>query len=165
MAFDAFIQIDGIPGETTDDKYKDWIEVLSFDHGLEQPASSTASSAGGATAERVNHSPFVFEHVLDKATPKLAEACCKGTHIKEVTFALCRAGGEKTQYYEVKLEQVLVSKVEPKGAANDDGFPSERISLSYGTIKWTYTQQARADGTGSGNIATGWDLTKNMATA
>jgi hypothetical protein len=34
MAFDAFLKIDGIPGESTDDKHKDWIEILSFAHGL-----------------------------------------------------------------------------------------------------------------------------------
>jgi type VI secretion system secreted protein Hcp len=30
MAFDAFIIIDGIEGESTDDKHRGWIEVLSF---------------------------------------------------------------------------------------------------------------------------------------
>ena len=35
MAFDAFLKIDGIPGESTDDKHKDWIEVLSFDFGMD----------------------------------------------------------------------------------------------------------------------------------
>ena len=34
MAFDAFLKIDGIPGESTDDKHKDWIEILSFDFGM-----------------------------------------------------------------------------------------------------------------------------------
>ena len=29
MAFDAFLKVDGIPGESTDDKHKDWIEILS----------------------------------------------------------------------------------------------------------------------------------------
>ena len=27
MAIDAYLQIDGIKGESTDDKHKDWIEV------------------------------------------------------------------------------------------------------------------------------------------
>jgi bacteriocin-like protein len=27
-AFDRFLKIDGIPGESTDDKHKDWIEIL-----------------------------------------------------------------------------------------------------------------------------------------
>jgi hypothetical protein len=29
-AFDSFLKIDGIPGESTDDKHKDWIEVISY---------------------------------------------------------------------------------------------------------------------------------------
>ena len=82
MAFDSFIKIDGIPGESTDEKHKEWIEILSFDHHIEQPASSTASSVGGATAERVNHGTFNIVHQLDKATPKLLEACCTGKALK-----------------------------------------------------------------------------------
>ncbi len=54
MAFDAFLKIDGIPGESTDDKHKDWIEITSYSQAIHQPASSTASSVGGASAERVN---------------------------------------------------------------------------------------------------------------
>jgi len=161
MAFDGFLKIDGIPGESTDNQHKDWIEVTFFDHALEQPASATASSSGGATAERVNHKPFVIEHLIDKSSPKIYEACCKGTHIKEIVFELCRAGGDKVKYFEVKLEQALVTKVEPTGTANDEGFPSERVSFTYGKINWTYTQQTRADGTGSGSVDAGWDLTKN----
>jgi type VI secretion system secreted protein Hcp len=165
MAFDAFIKIDGIPGESSDDKHQDWIEVTHFEHGLEQPASATASSSGGATAERVNHAPFVIKHQIDKASPKLYEACCTGKHIKEVVFELCRAGGDKVKYLEVKLQQVLVSKVELEGAKSDDSFPAEVVSLNYGKINWTYIQQKREDGTGSGNVASGWDLTLNAVVA
>jgi type VI secretion system secreted protein Hcp len=166
MAFDCFIKIDGIPGESTDDKHKDWIEVISFDHKMEQPASSTASSVGGATAERVNHGTFNFAHLFDKASPKLYEACCTGKHIKEVTVEFCRAGGDKVKYMDIKMEQVLVSKVEENGASTgDSGFPSEKISLSYGKIKWTYTQQKREDGSGGGNVSAGWDLTANKTIA
>jgi type VI secretion system secreted protein Hcp len=164
MAFDAFIKIDGIPGESTDAKHKDWIEVVSYNHKIEQPASSTASSVGGATAERVNHGTFNIVHQLDKATPKLLEACCTGKHIKEVVFELCRAGGDKIKYMEIKLEQVLISRVEEVGAS-EGGFPTETIALSYGKIKWTYTQQKRADGSAGGNVSAGWDLTTNKTIA
>lgn len=164
MAFDAFLKIDGIPGESTDDKHADWVELVSFSHSIDQPASATASSAGGATAERVNHGTFDFVHLLDKASPKLYEACCTGKHIKEATIELCRAGGDKVKYMEIKLEQVLISKVAPSGAAGE-GFPSEKVSLSYGKIKWTYTQQKRADGAGGGNVSAGWDLTTNKIAA
>jgi type VI secretion system secreted protein Hcp len=165
MAFDAFIKIDGIPGESTDSQHKDWIEVLAFKHKLEQPASATASSVGGATAERVNHDPYIFKHLIDKASPKLAEAVSSGKHITQVVIHLNRAGGDKVRYLEIVLEQALVSKVVSEGASTDEGFPSETVSLSYGKIKWTYTQQKRDDGTGGGNVATGWDLTTNKTYA
>jgi len=164
MAFDAFLKIDGIPGESSDAKHSEWIEITSFDHSMDQPASATASSAGGATAERVNHGTFNFTHLLDKASPKLYEACCTGKHIKEVTLELCRSGGDKVKYMEIKLEQVLVSSVAPTGSAAAE-FPSEAVKLSYGIIKWTYTQQKRADGAGGGNVNSGWDLTKNKIAA
>ena len=166
MAFDAFIKIDGIPGESSDDKHKEWIEVLSFKHQIEQPASSTASSVGGATAERVNHGSFIIMHNLDKATPKLLEACCTGKHIKEATIELCRAGGDKLKYMEIKLEQVLISSVMDNGSSTgESGFPSETVALSYGKIKWTYTQQKREDGSAGGNVSAGWDLTANKTVA
>jgi type VI secretion system secreted protein Hcp len=165
MAFDAFLKIDGIPGESTDDAHTDWIEVESFSHSLQQPAQATASSAGGATAERVNHGMFVINHALDKASAKIYEACCTGKHIKDVTLELCRAGGDKLKYMEIKMEQVLISEVAPSGTSNDAGFPSETVSFSYGKIKWTYTQQKRADGSGGGNVSSGWDLTANKTYA
>ena len=162
MAFDAFMKIDGIPGESSDDKHTDWVEITSFSHGMDQPASATASNAGGATAERVNHGVFNVEHLLDKASPKLYEAVCTGKHIKEITIELCRAGGDKLKYMEIKLEQVLVSRV---GYGSSTDFPTESIDFSYGKIKWTYTQQKRADGAGGGNVSAGWDLTSNKVAA
>lgn len=166
MAFDTFIKIDGIPGESTDGKHKEWIEIISYDHHIEQPASSTASSVGGATAERVNHGTFNFVHQMDKATPKLLEACCTGKHIKEVTIEFCRAGGDKVKYMEIKLEQVLISSVAENGStASEAGFPVEAVALSYGKIKWTYTQQKREDGAAGGNVSSGWDLTANKTIA
>ena len=164
--FDAFLKIDGIPGESTDDKHKDWIEVLSFDFGMIQPSSATDSSAGGATTERVDVEDVDLIKHLDKASPKLYELCCAGKHIATATLELCRAGGDKTRYLEVKMEQVVISKAHPSGKSEgSDGFPTERVSLNFGKVKWTYTQQKRADGSGGGNVAGGWDLTANKVYA
>jgi len=166
MAFDAFLQIDGVPGESIDDAHKDWIEVLSFGHGIEQPASATASSVGGGSTERVTHEDFVVTKHLDKASPKLYELSSSGKHIAKVTLQVCRAGGSKLQYLEVGMEQVIISRVAPTAdRANEDSFPVESVSFNYGKIKWTYTQQKRADGTGGGNVTGGWDLTANKVYA
>jgi type VI secretion system secreted protein Hcp len=161
MAFDAFIKIDGVPGESTDDKHKDWIELIGYAHGISQPASSTVSTAGGATAGRVNMQDFSITKFLDKASPKLAELCCTGKHIKDVTIELCRAGGDKLKYMEIKMEEVIIASVGANGAPKGENFPTETVGFNFGKIKWTYTQQKRADGSGGGNVTGGWDLTKN----
>jgi type VI secretion system secreted protein Hcp len=54
MAFDAFIKIDGIEGESTNDKHPGWIEALYYKTEVTQKISSTDSSAGGASAERAD---------------------------------------------------------------------------------------------------------------
>jgi len=159
MAFDAFLQIDGIDGESTDAKHTNWIEVLSYNWGVTQPASGSASTSGGATAERANFHDFSIMKTLDKASPKLALACSSGTHIKKVTLELCRAGGDKLKYMEYKMEECIVSSCSESGSGGSD--PTESISFNYGKIEWTYTQQKRTDGSGGGQVAAGWDLRSN----
>lgn len=174
MAVDAHINIDGIPGEGSDAVYKGWIEVLSFSWGASNPTSATASSAGGGTTERVTINDLTITKHIDKATPKIHEALSKGTHIPTVTLSLNRAGVSKVQYYEVKMEQVIISQavqqavsMGSRGATDvktktPDNLPVEQVQFNFGKIKWTYTQQKRADGSGGGNVTGGWDLTANQ---
>ncbi len=165
--FDSFLNIDGVPGESTDDKHKDWIEVLSFNHEMIQPVSSTKSSAGGATSGRTQHGDFQIKKFVDKSSPKLYEAVSNGKHFGKVSIEVCRAGGSQVKFMEIKLEQVLISKValDSTGATDNpstdesDRLPSETVHLNYGKIEWTYTQQKRSDGSGGGNVTAKHDLT------
>ena len=162
MAFDAFLKIDGVPGESTDDKHKDWIEVLSYSTGVSQRSSGSASTAGGASAERADFQDFSIVKALDKASPKIALACAKGTHIKEVKLELCRAGGDKVKYMEYKLSNCIVSSYRPGGSGHGgETLPLEEVSFNYGKVEWTYTQQKREDGSGGGQVAANWDLQAN----
>jgi len=162
MAFDAFIKIDGIPGESSDDKHKDWIEILSYSMGITQPTSGSASTSGGATSERAHFQDFSIVKALDKASPKIAQACAGGQHIKEVKVELCRAGGDKVKYMEYKMSDCIISSFRPGGSAHGgETLPLEEVAFNYGKIEFTYTQQKRADGSGGGNVAGGWDLEAN----
>jgi type VI secretion system secreted protein Hcp len=158
MSFDAFIKIEGIPGEALDEKYRNWIEVSGYSFSTYQSTSATASSAGGATAGRTTLSHFTFTKTLDKSSCKLMEASCAGEHLKEVTLVLSRAGTDKLKYYEIVLEEVIIADYTQNAAA---GIPVEIVQLNYGRIKTVYTQQKRSDGAGGGNIAGGWDRIGN----
>jgi type VI secretion system secreted protein Hcp len=160
MAFDAFMKIDGIPGESQDDKHKDWIEILSYQLGSSQPVSSTASSAGGAGTGRVNIAPVTISKLVDKSSPKLWDACNTGKHISKVIIEAHRSGGDKQKYLEITMEQVLVANYTQGGG---DDFPLEIVSFAPGKISMTYVHQKREDGISSGNVSAGWDLTRNTA--
>lgn len=160
---DIYMQVDGLKGESTDSEHKDWIELLSFNHGITQPASATASSAGGGTTARCQHSDFSITKFIDLASPKLYELCSNGKHVKSVNIEMMRASGDKrVKYMVIKMTEVVISHVAPSGG---DEFPTEAVSFNYGTINWTYTQQKRADGSGGGNTTGGWDLTQNKVAA
>jgi type VI secretion system secreted protein Hcp len=162
MPFDAFLKIDGIPGESTDDKHKEWIEILSFNYGVSQSTSGSASTAGGATSGRADFHDFSIVKALDKASPKIFEACTCGTHIKTITITLCRAGGDKLKYMEYKLSNSIISSYRPGGSAQGgEALPLEELSFNYGKLELSYTQQKRADGSGGGQVAAGWDLEAN----
>src|SRR5271170_4761406 len=104
MAFDTYVQIDGVKGEALDDKHKDWIQVLGFEHEMVQPISATKSSAGGASTGRAHHGDFSITKYLDAASPKLYEALSNGKHLSKVKVEFCRAGGSQVKFMEITLE-------------------------------------------------------------
>jgi type VI secretion system secreted protein Hcp len=174
MVHDSFLQIDGVKGESTDSAHKDWIEILSYAHAITQPASATAGSAGGGTIGRCKHDDFVITKYVDLASPKLYELCCSGKHISKVVIELMRASGDApVKYMAIEMDQVVISKVNPVSAARNNGsdgkasedLPTESIAFNYGVIKWTYTQQKRADGSKGGNVTGGWSLVEGKTAA
>jgi type VI secretion system Hcp family effector len=162
MASTIFMKIDGIKGESTDANHKDEIEVMSFNHGVSQPRSATASTAGGATAGRCNHTDLTFMKELDSSSPILNAQCCVGKHIASVVMTLRRADGDKSVPYMVyKLTDVIISSVSVSGSS--DAVPMESVTLNYAKIEWEYTKQDRKGGASSGKTNGSWDLSKNAA--
>ncbi|MFA0994409.1 MULTISPECIES: Hcp family type VI secretion system effector [Pseudomonas syringae group] len=156
MSFDTFMQVEGVEGESLDDAHKGWIELLSYHYDAVQSVSTTACSSGGATAGGVTLGDLRVSKYIDKASPKLFELCCRGSHIKKVTIRVHRAGTEKFKYLDIVLEEVLISTVSGNGAEHA-GLPKETITLNYGRIKLEYSQQRRADGGSAGIVSGGWD--------
>ncbi|HEX7986175.1 MAG TPA: type VI secretion system tube protein Hcp [Duganella sp.] len=160
MAIDVYLQIDGIKGESADSVHKDWIECKSVQWEVLQPKSATASSAGGHTAERTEHKDIVISKLADLATPLLLQTCSSGKTIPKAKFEFLRADGqgERIKYFEIELENVLISSVAPQVQPGD--ILSENVSIKYSKVKWKYTQQKVGGGSG-GNTSGGWDLSAN----
>jgi type VI secretion system secreted protein Hcp len=160
MAIDVYLQIDGIKGESQDDKHKDWIECSSVVWGITQPKSATASTSGGHTAERAELADITLHKLADLASPILMQTCAAGKTIPKAKFEFMRADGDGTRvkYFEIEMENVLIGHVNPGIAPGD--IMSESVGLKFSKVKWKYTQQKVGGGIG-GNTAGGWDLAAN----
>lgn len=162
MPFDAFLKIDVVPGECTDEKHKEWIEVLSYSHGVSQAVSGSVSSGGGRSAQRCDHSDLSIVKTLDKTSPKLNLFCCNGTHIADIILELCRSGGDKVPYMTYNIKDSIISSVRPGGSSQgSEALPLEEVTFNYGKITWTYQETDHKTGQPKGKVETNWDLTLN----
>ena len=158
-AMDIFLKIDGVAGESVDDKHKDWIDILSFSHGVSQPA--VAALGGQRATGRADFQDFSLVKTLDKSSPRLNLFCANGTHLSDLTFEICQPSGEKLPFYKVKLTDVIVTSVRPAGIANGvDTRPAEEVTFSFGKIEWIYTE-TDSEGKTEGDVKTHWDLIQN----
>jgi type VI secretion system secreted protein Hcp len=159
MAIDVYLQLEGIKGESTDEKHKDWIECQYLDWRISQPMSATSSS-NGHTAERCEHSSLAIRKLSDVSTPILLQTCSMGRTIPSAKIELFRADGQgaRIKYFELELTNILVSDVAPE--IYEGEMLSEHLGLKYSKVKWRYTQQKAGGGSG-GLTAGGWDLSVN----
>ncbi|NHZ43718.1 MULTISPECIES: Hcp family type VI secretion system effector [Massilia] len=160
MAIDVYLQLDGIKGESTDSSHKDWIECQSVSWEVLQPKSATASTGGGHTAERTEHRDIVIAKLADLATPLLLQNCSSGKTLGKAKIEFLRADGQgdRIKYFEIDLDNVIISSVAPTVSQGD--ILTESLSLKYSKVKWKYTQQKIGGGAG-GNTSGGWDLATN----
>jgi len=129
MAVDMFLKIDGVDGESVDDKHSKWIDILSFSWGIADASRAPSQLGKAPKGRRVEVSDFSIVKYMDKATPALFEKCCEGSHIADVSLTLVRAGEKQEEYLKIKLTDVLISGVAPAGSTGQ--LPLEQISFSF----------------------------------
>lgn len=164
MAIDVYLQIEGIKGESQDAGHQGWIECTEVHWSIVQPRSAPVSTAGGHTIGRAELRDVVFEKIADLASPILQQTCAMGKTIPRAKFEFMRAdgAGQPIKYFELQLENVLISGVAPSLIAG--AMLSEHVSLAYSRIKWMYTQQ-HIGGGARGSTAGGWDAAANKIAA
>jgi type VI secretion system secreted protein Hcp len=162
MAADVYLQIEGVNGESNDDKHKGWMEVETIDWGVNQPTAGTISTAGGHTTGRAAFDAIRITKAVDLASPKLMEMAAQGKTIPKTRLEFFRAdGGGPIKYYEILLENVLVSR-NKKSFGGAGTLLVDQFTLHFTKITEKYTQQKIGGGVG-GNTAGGWDLATNKS--
>ena len=156
MASDIFAKIGDIKGESTDAKHKDEIEVLSFSWGVTNGA--TIGPGSGAGAGKATFQDLSIVHPLDKASPKLLEACATGTHLKEATITHRKAGKGQQEFLIVKMNDIIITGVTNNGTSAQPA--SETVTLAFAKVDFEYKPQ-KADGSLDAGIHFKYDLKAN----
>lgn len=143
MASDYLLEIDGIKGESQDDKHRGEIEILSFSWGV---SNSAAFTGGGGSAGKVSVQDFSFTTRVSRASPPLALACATGQHIKKATLTVRKAGQKPLEYMKVVLQDVLISSYQQ--GAGPSGTPTDQFSINYSKIEFSYRPTLPGGGLG-----------------
>ena len=163
MAFDAYVKIEGIDGESTDDAHSGQIEIISYSLGVTQSGGASTSRTGGQTGSRADIGEFHITKVLETSSPNLFKFCCNGKHISKIVIEICGASESKQTYMSYTLTDAVVSSHRAVGATSDEGSrPLEEVSFRFGTIQLAYTPYDNTGKAGA-SVKAGWDLGANKA--
>jgi len=154
MAVDFFLKLDGIPGESVDDKHKDWIQILSFSWGASQVTS--VAGTGGSGAGKADLADLSIMKFLDKSSTPLFKSLTTGGHIKTGSMEAVKSGGNGKPFLKVDFKELFVTSVQLSGSSE---IPTESVSFSYNEIKTEYSTQDE-----KGVITTAGSVTFNTKT-
>ena len=157
MAISIFARIGTIKGESRDARHKDEIEVMSWAWGLAQ--SGATGQGGGAGAGKVSFHDLTFTHQIDRATPSLMQACATGTHSKDATITVRKAGKGQQDYLVITMNDVLVTSVSTSATAEGDA-TYESVGLAFAKVDLEYKPQ-KADGSLDSGLHFKYDIKAN----
>ena len=152
-----FVRFEAVDGDSVDATHRNWSDVRSFRQGQSSPPRSQAG--GSLRRASAVFADLVLTKELDKSSPRLADAVCRGKIFPRVQIHATRPiGGARRVFYAYELRNVLVSSYEVTGV--DSALPVEEIALSFEEIGVTYTEY---DGSGKpqGNVEYNWNLAQN----
>jgi type VI secretion system secreted protein Hcp len=147
-AFDAFLKIDGIPGEAIDTAHTKWIDVQSIGSGI--------THSPDLVAPRLDALRVIKP--IDKSSPLLFRACASGEILPRAILESVRGQADHRRFYRIVLEDVLVLSFQTTATAGNTS--AETVDFAYGKITWTYTEIDETDQP-TGDHRVYWDVVRN----
>ena len=149
-AINMFLDITGIPGESTDPTHTGQVDVLAWSWGMSNPG--VAGGAGGG-ASKANFQDLSLTKYVDKASPLLMLHCANGAHISKATLYVSKSGATNSEYIKIILTDILVTSVSTGGSGGEDKL-TENISLNFSKVEYDYSP----DGTAASYIPFTWNI-------
>jgi type VI secretion system secreted protein Hcp len=154
-----FIKFDGIDGEVNVNPHSGWSNVACLNQG--HLLTGGENTEGTRQRGDVTLEDMTLVKPMDKATPKIAEAICKGTIIPTVMIHMAGTfGANEIIYYNCELTNVLVTGYSLDAEGQKDHVPMEKITIAFEKIRATYTEVDK-DGEVKGETGYEWMTVQN----
>ena len=160
MAYDAFLKLDGVTGESQKQNHKGEIDLMSFSWGASN--SSAVGTGTGVSTGKVIVSDFSVMKTTDSSSPVLFQRCCDGTVIPTGNVYLRRQiEGNATIYLQFDFQNVYVTGLNWSGSGGSGDTPSESVTFCFEVGSVDYSPQLD-DGTLGNAIHGGWNVGANV---
>jgi type VI secretion system secreted protein Hcp len=160
MAYDAFLKLDGVTGESQKDQHKGEIDLMSFSWGASN--SSSVGTGTGSSSGKVTVSDFSIMKTTDSSSAPLFQKCCDGTTFATAAVTLQRQTNSGAVAYLVyNFTNVYVTSIQWSGSGGSGDTPMESASFAFETCTIDYTPQ-NDDGTPGSAVHGGWDVGQNV---
>jgi type VI secretion system secreted protein Hcp len=157
VAIDYFLKIDGVAGESADNKHKGEIELESFSWG--ETSTGGGPGGGGGGSGKVQIQDLVVTMHVSKASPTLMLACATGKHHKEAVLTARKAGKAQQEFLIFKFKDLIVTSYNTGGSEASD-ILLDQASLGFSRIQMEYRPQ-KPDGSLDTPVKAGWDVKNN----
>ena len=151
LASDFLLELDGIKGESSDDRHPDAIEIQSFSWGASNP---------GRIASPLTTEEFRFVTNTSTASPLLLQAAAEGKHFTKAVLYGRKAGGEQQEYLKVEMKEVFVTSYQSRSL--NEELPKDEIAIVFSSI----TQQVTSLGNDGKPVqtASSWTIPRRAET-
>jgi type VI secretion system secreted protein Hcp len=165
---DMFLKLDGIAGDSTDDKHKSEINLESFAFAVGRGGDGTGSAAGvagAASTPKGRLQTLRVDKVYDAASPKLFRAAASGQHIKTAVLTFRRSSDDNIEFLTYTMRDIQVTSYDQGGKDGDDrdlGSLEEEVGLTAAKVHVT-EQTVDSDGKKGPVVSADWTLPKAAA--
>lgn len=157
MAVDMFLKLNGIDGESLDDKHKGEIDVLAWSWGMSNSGTFHLGPGGGSG--KANFQDLSVTKYVDLATPLLELYCANGDHFADAKLTVRKAGKTPLEYIVITMKKVMVTSVSTGGSGGEERL-TENVTLNFAQVEYAYTEQ-KDDGSKGKEKFFKWNIPAN----
>mgnify|MGYP001826789765 CR=1 FL=1 len=153
-----FLQLDGLTGSSTEDKHKEWIELVTVAWGGHNPTSR--GTDGNVKAGSVSFQGLSCVKTVDATTPVLLDKMANGQAIPKGKIEICKQDKGMTPILTYELTTVFVAAISLDAVSGDASVQNENLMLDFREVKVIYQKQ-NPDGTDGAKSEFAWNIGQN----